>query len=86
MSGVEVVYSKIKEVIGMDDLVVNTDILPEPLSSRIRSRRVRITESNGLITLIPMAEEKPGRSRLFGMLEGSGLSTEEYFKHKQNSI
>jgi hypothetical protein len=67
----------------LDDLVVNTDILPEPLLSRIHSRRVRITELNGHITLIPIAEKTFGRSRLFGMFEGSGLSTDEYFKQKQ---
>jgi hypothetical protein len=67
----------------MHELLLDANSLSQHLSSRIPNGKVRVRESNGTITLIPLAESKIGRSRLFGMLAGTGLSTDAYCAQKQ---
>ena len=40
----------------MNDLVLNTNTLPEPLFRLIRSEKVKVNEANGIVNLIPVLE------------------------------
>ncbi|MDR1934322.1 MAG: hypothetical protein LBS49_01815 [Candidatus Accumulibacter sp.] len=67
----------------MHERIVDIDALPQHLMNHIHSRKVRVREADGMITLIPLAEKTTRRYSLFGMLAGSGLSTDEYCAQKQ---
>ena len=66
----------------MNEQIVNREALPEHLLTRIQSSQIAVREDNGSFILTPL-KPKTGRSRLFGMLAGSGLSTEAYGRQKQ---
>jgi len=68
----------------MNERIVNREALPEHLLARIQSSQVVVREDNGSFVLTPLKPETGRRpSRLFGMLAGSGLSTEAYGRQKQ---
>jgi hypothetical protein len=54
----------------MSELVLNTNTLPEPLLHMIRTKRVKVYQSNGIINLIPILDSKKDRSAAFGYLKG----------------
>jgi hypothetical protein len=62
--------------------VMETQLLQPFLMSRIRTSKVRILETDGCITLIPVADN-PDNSGLIGMFEGRGLSSEDFSRRKQ---
>ena len=69
----------------MDELILNVNTLPEPLHRRIRSKKVRVREVNGVIMLLPIDEinkQANAVERMRGMFAGM-LSTEEYTAQKQ---
>ena len=55
----------------METMVIDRKILPEPISSRISSDRVRVSEEGGNIALVPIPEEsnaeKLGLNELYGL-------------------
>jgi hypothetical protein len=67
----------------MENIILNTKALPVPLWDKIQSRQVRVLEQKGVIKLVPIKEKRRRFSKLFGMLENSSLSTEEFCKQKQ---
>ena len=50
----------LKELITMDDTILNVNTLPYPLLRRIHSEKVRIHEENGVIMLTPVKEPQIG--------------------------
>jgi len=67
----------------MTDMIVDVQILPETVLSRISSKKVIFHEENGSIILTPVAEKKQDFDVLFGMFSDGKISTEEYIKEKQ---
>jgi hypothetical protein len=67
----------------MENIILNTKALPMPLWDKIQSRQVRVLEQKGVIKLVPVKEKRRRFSKLFGMIENSNLSTEEFCKQKQ---
>jgi len=72
-----------KRIIMMNEQVVNREALPEHLLARIQSSQIVVQEDNGSFVLTPLKPKTGRPSRLFGMLAGSGLSTEAYGRQKQ---
>jgi len=67
----------------MSDMVLDVQILPEMIFSKISSKKVRIHEENGSIILTPIVEKKQNFDVLFGMFSDGRISTEEYMREKQ---
>ena len=61
----------------MSELVIYTDTLPESLGRLIRSRRVKVNETNGVINLIPIFEAA-NDCPLRGLAADSSLTVEAF--------
>jgi hypothetical protein len=68
----------------MEETIINVDILPEILYRRISSKRVKVSETDGVISLIPLdtatKSDTPITDRLAGILEGAGVKTADDIK------
>jgi hypothetical protein len=67
----------------MSDMVLDVQILPEMVFSRITAEKVKVHEENGSIVLTPIVEKKRDFDVLFGMFSDGKISTEEYMREKQ---
>ncbi len=67
----------------MSDMVLDVQILPEMIFSKISTGKVRIREENGSIVLTPIVEKKQNFDVLFGMFSDGRISTEDFMKEKQ---
>jgi len=67
----------------MSDMVLDVQILPEMIFSRISTEKVKFHEEDGSIVLTPVVEKKNNFDVLFGMFSDGKISTEEYMKEKQ---
>jgi hypothetical protein len=65
----------------METMVINREILPEPIFSYIQSEKIRIFEENGNIVLSPL-KNKPNINELFGMFNDGKLSSYDFIKQK----
>ncbi|MDR2593133.1 MAG: hypothetical protein LBC59_10100 [Chitinispirillales bacterium] len=62
-------------------MVIDRQILPEPIISHIHSERIRMSEEDGNIVLSPL-EDNPDLDELFGILSDGKLSSEEFIREK----
>jgi hypothetical protein len=67
----------------MSDMVLDVQILPKMVFSRISTEKVKFHEENGSIILTPIIEKKQNFDILFGMFSDGRISSEEYMKEKQ---
>jgi len=65
----------------MQSMVIDRQILPEPIISNIHSEKIRIFEEDGNIVLSPI-KNKPNVNELFGMFKDGKLSSEDFIKEK----
>ena len=65
----------------MQSIVIDRQILPEPIFSYLQSEKIRIFEENGNIVLSPL-KIKPNVNELFGMFSDGKLSSEDFIKDK----
>ena len=63
----------------MQSVIIDRQILPEPIFSYIHSEKIRIFEENGNIILSPL-KIKPNVDELFGKY--NKLSSEDFIKQK----
>jgi hypothetical protein len=68
----------------MEATIISTQVLPLPIRERIRATRVSIADCDGGVLLLPVEASKGRPTNLFGMLAGSGLSSEEFAYRKQS--
>ena len=61
----------------MNEMVFNTNTFPEPLYRLIRSEKVKVNESNGVFSLIPILEVKDD-CPLLGIASDSSLTVEKF--------
>ncbi|MDR2651959.1 MAG: hypothetical protein LBC68_06545 [Prevotellaceae bacterium] len=69
----------------MEIVTINREILPEVIISYIHSEKIKIFEENDNIILSAIKEES-NLDELFGILSGSGLSTEKFIEQKAIEI
>ena len=65
----------------MEALVIDREILPEPILSYFQAEKVRIFEENGNIILSPI-KNKLDANELFGMFNDGKLSSEGFIRQK----
>jgi hypothetical protein len=65
----------------MQSMIIDRQILPEPIFSYIQSEKIRIFEENGNIVLSPL-KAKPNVNELFGMFSDGKLSSEDFIRDK----
>ena len=63
----------------MSEIVLNTRSLPEPLYRLIRTEKVKISEINGVVSLIPIVEKKE-KCILRGLAADSGLTVDRFLE------
>jgi hypothetical protein len=69
------------EVKNVETLVIDREILPEPIFSCVRSEKIRIFEENGNIVLSPV-KNRLNAKELFGMFDDGKLSSFDFIKQK----
>jgi hypothetical protein len=62
-------------------MVIDRQILPEPIFSYIHSEKIRVFEENGNIILSPL-KIKPNVNELFGMFSDGKLSSDDFIREK----
>jgi hypothetical protein len=62
-------------------MVIDRQILPEPIISYIHSEKVRMFEEDGSIVLSPL-KNTPNVDELFGMFNDGRLSSEDFIRDK----
>jgi hypothetical protein len=65
----------------MQSIIIDRQILPEPIFSYIQSDKIRMFEENGNIVLSPL-KVKPNVNELFGMLNDGKLYSEDFIRDK----
>ncbi len=61
----------------MSEIILNTRTLPEPLFKMIRTERVKVSETDGVINLTPILDVKGG-CPLRGLAAGSNLTVDKF--------
>jgi hypothetical protein len=65
------------------EMVLDIQKLPETIFSRIPTRKVKVYEENGTITLTPFSEEKSNYNHLVGMFSDGKISINDFLMEKQ---
>ncbi|MDR2717191.1 MAG: hypothetical protein LBB89_03885 [Treponema sp.] len=65
----------------MQSMVIDRQILPEPIISYIHSEKIRMFEEDGNIVLSPL-KINPNVNELFGMFNDGKLSSEDFIREK----
>ena len=66
----------------MTEMVLNTNTLPEPLFRLISTEKVKVSESGGIINLIPIMESKSD-CPLLGIAADCGFTVDEFLARKR---
>jgi hypothetical protein len=67
----------------MADMILDVQILPEPIFSKIHTSKVKLHEENGSIILTPFSEEKPRFDHLIGIFSDGKMSIDKFLQQKQ---
>jgi hypothetical protein len=67
----------------MTEMVLDIQTLSENIFSRITTKKVKLYEENGTITLTPFSEEKPRFDHLIGMFSDGKISIDDFLEEKQ---
>ena len=70
----------------MTEMVLDIQALPETILSKISSRKVKLYEENGTITLTPFSEEKPRFDHLIGIFSDGKISIDDFLEEKELEI
>jgi hypothetical protein len=66
---------------NMETLIIDREILPEPIFSYIKSPKMRIFEDSGNVVLSPV-KNNPNVNELLGMFNDGKLSSDDFIKQK----
>jgi hypothetical protein len=67
----------------MTEMVLDIQTLPENIFSRISTKKVKVYEENGSITLTPFSDEKPRFDHLIGIFSDGKISIDDFLAEKQ---
>jgi len=67
----------------MTETILDIQTLPENIFSRISTKKVKVYEENGTITLTPFSEEKPRFDHLIGIFSDGKISIDDFLAEKQ---
>jgi hypothetical protein len=66
----------------MTDTVLNTSSVPELLLRLIQTEKVRVRETEGVISLIPIREQVPCTARVRGMYKDGKQAVDKFLEQK----
>jgi len=66
----------------MNEIIMNTNILPEPLLKMIKSERVKVRQVDGVVSLWPIQEQQNGLDQLFGLFSDGPMSVDKFLAEK----
>jgi hypothetical protein len=67
----------------MTEMILDIQALPETIFSKISTKKVKLYEENGAITLTPFFEERPRFDHLIGMFSDGKISIDDFLEEKQ---
>ena len=67
----------------MQEAIMSVDSLSKHLQDRFVGKKLKVRESADSLIILPIKETSASESKLFGMLAGSGISTESFMARKQ---
>jgi len=67
----------------MTEMVLEVQTLPESIFSKIPTKKVKVYEEDGTITLTPFSEEKPRFDHLVGMFSDGKISIDDFLAEKR---
>ena len=70
----------------MIEMILDTQTLPENIFSKIPTKKVKVYEENGTITLTPFSEEGYRFDHLIGMFSDGKISVDDFLEEKQMAI
>jgi hypothetical protein len=65
----------------MESIIIDREILPEPIISYFNTKKIKIFEENGNVIFSPISN-KPNLDELVGMFSDGKLSSENFIKQK----
>ena len=66
----------------MTEVLLNTNTLPEPLLKLIHSKKVRVRELDGIITMTPIEDDFDCTAEIFGMYTDGKMSIDKFLEQK----
>ena len=70
----------------MAEMVLDIQSLPEMVFSKVHTRKVKVYEDNGTITLTPFYEEKPRFDHLVGIFSDGKMSVDKFLEKKRQEM
>jgi len=67
----------------MTEMILDIQKLQENIFSRISTKKVKVYEENGTITLTPYTEEKSRFDHLIGIFSDGRISIDDFLEEKQ---
>ena len=67
----------------MAEMVLDIQALPDVIFSKISTKKVKVYEENGSITLTPLYDKKTSFNHLIGMFSDGKISIDDFLKEKQ---
>ena len=67
----------------MAGMVLDIQAIPDVIFSKISTKKVKVNEDNGTITLTPLYDKKPNFDHLIGMFSDGKISINDFLKEKQ---
>jgi phosphatidylserine decarboxylase len=64
----------------MSDMILDANILPEPLFRLVDTDKVRVRKTDGVITMSPVTEDINAIDELYGSLAGGNLTVDKFLK------
>ena len=64
----------------MNEIVLNTNTLPDPLYCLVGADKVRVSKSDGVIVMTPIKEVIDYIDELYGSCAGSGLTVDKFLE------
>jgi hypothetical protein len=67
----------------MSDMILDASILPEPLFKLVTTDKIRVRETDGIITMLPVREKTDIIDELCGCLAGTGLTVDKFLEWRR---
>ena len=64
----------------MNDIILSANTLPEPLFGLVGADKVRVSKSDGIITMTPIKEDIDYIEELYGSCEGGDLTVDKFLE------
>ena len=70
----------------MAEMILDIQSLPEMVFSKVSTKKVRVYEDNGTITLTPFYEERPRFDHLIGIFSDGKMSVDKFLEKKHQEM